>query len=144
MKKHLTTSIAVRATLLGIGLSALTACGAIQPVNSSLAPMSYRSSTILTSDEIARSNGANGATAYDLVAKMRPAFLQSARGATAHSERRVYVDGVFVGGLSQLRMIPSATVREIRFLNSIDATTLYGMGNTGGAVMIVTGSAADR
>ena len=128
--------------LLGIWLSAVAACGVIQPVSSSsAAPMSYRPSSVLTSQEISH---ANGGSAYDLIAQMRPSFLNATRGATGFGERRVYVDGICVGGLAQLRMIPSMTVREVRFLNASDATTLYGMGNSGGAVMIITGPAPDR
>jgi hypothetical protein len=125
-----------RATLLLAALAALAACAPVQPGSSYVSPADYRRASVLLSDEIDRSPSG---TAYDAAERLRPAFLQSTRGSSAQLERRVYVDGMWVGGLSALRTISPLTIREIRYLSAIEATARFGAGNGAGAVLVTTG-----
>lgn len=131
------SAAAIRLALSGLGMFALVGCGIVQPVNSQLMSSDLRPSTVIVSDEIQR---ANVSSAYDAVERLRPTFLHSTRGAAGYGERRVYIDGVYVGGLSQLRLIPAMTVREVQYLSGVEATTRFGTGNSGGALLITTGS----
>jgi hypothetical protein len=82
------------------------------------------------------------ATAYEVVERLRPEFLRT-RGATSVSnpvpqEAVVYLDGLRQGGLDALRRISKESLREIRYIDSRDATTQYGTGHRGGAILVVT------
>lgn len=134
------TTVITRASFFGVALIALSACAPVQPGSSYVSPADYRRSTVLLPDEIDR---AHPGTAYDAVERLRPAFLQSTRGVSAPLERRVYVDGMWVGGLSALRTISPLTVREIRFLSAIEATARFGAGNGAGAVLVTTGGSPE-
>jgi hypothetical protein len=48
----------------------------------------------------------------------------------------VYLNGTRYGSVETLRSIHSTSIREIRFLNSSDATTRYGIGHLGGAILV--------
>lgn len=116
------------------GIWLLAGCGNIRPATYDAgAPL--RSADVLTAAEIAP---ANVGTAYDAVKRLRPAFLMSMLGPSPFAERAVYLDGVRLAGFQDLQLVPAAAVREIRFLNSVDATTRFGTGNSAGALVIVT------
>lgn len=87
-------------------------------------------------DTITRADitASSATTAYEAVRLLRPAFLRS-RGGSAPV---LYVDGVYRGDLRGMEQIPAATVQEIRYLDSTDATMRYGTGHTGGAVLVTT------
>lgn len=85
----------------------------------------------ITREEI---TGSSATTAYEAVRLLRPAFLRSRGGESPV----LYVDGVYRGDLRGMEQIPAATVREIRYLDSTDATMRYGTGHTGGAVLVTT------
>lgn len=80
-------------------------------------------------------------TAYEAVAMLRPAFLR-ARGATGSrgggTYAVVYLDDVRLGGLSELRSIQLAQVREIRYVGPADATTRWGTNHAGGAILVTS------
>ncbi|HEU5171490.1 MAG TPA: TonB-dependent receptor plug domain-containing protein [Gemmatimonadales bacterium] len=48
----------------------------------------------------------------------------------------VYLNGTRVGGVQELKRIPSQDVREIRFLSASDATQQYGAGHAAGAIQV--------
>ncbi|HEX2449980.1 MAG TPA: TonB-dependent receptor plug domain-containing protein [Gemmatimonadales bacterium] len=48
----------------------------------------------------------------------------------------VYVDGTRVGGVQELKRIPSQDVREIRFLSASDAQARYGTGHAAGVIQV--------
>ena len=48
-----------------------------------------------------------------------------------------WIDNQRMGGLSALDQITVAQIREIRYLTASDATTLFGTGNTGGAIQVI-------
>ena len=94
----------------------------------------------ITRSEIARIDAAD---AYEVVRTLRGSFLNS-RGIT--SLRRadggawpaVFVDGMYLGTLAELRGIPANTIDEVRFLNAGDAMLRYGAGYTAGIIQVTT------
>ena len=121
--------------LMTIGeLLAFVACG---PTKSGRAAPQSRN--LITADEIAKSNASN---AYDAVERLRPAFLQT-RGPqsiqnTAPPTPMVYVDGMRYGALQSLMSLPTISIISIQYLNALDATQRFGMGNDGGAILVTT------
>ena len=83
------------------------------------------------------------ASAYDAVARLRGQFLQ-ARGVNSfmqpvRSTRPVvFVDGMEIGTVFELRSIPAGDVAEIRFLTSGEATYRYGDGYIAGVIQVTT------
>lgn len=82
-------------------------------------------------------------TAYDAVHQLRPLWLRT-RGSDTFSGGRdpivLYMNGARIGTISQLRDIPINDVQEIRFLDAIEATRLYGTGHRSGAITVRTRS----
>lgn len=78
--------------------------------------------------------------AYDAVAALRSNWLlerpNTFRGTP--NEVVVYVDGVRLGGLSELRAISLGPVYYIRHYDSLEATERWGVGHTQGAIFIST------
>ncbi|HKJ92396.1 MAG TPA: hypothetical protein VJ957_04465, partial [Longimicrobiales bacterium] len=97
---------------------------------------------VITQDEIQTVPASS--TAYDVVRLLRPQFLyrrgvQSIRDPVDPSAGiLVYVDGVRVGGVDELKSIPSDQVQQIDRLNARDATTKYGTGHGYGVIAVTT------
>lgn len=85
----------------------------------------------------------NAASAYDAVVKLRGSFLAQ-RGVNSvmlpvRSTRPVvFVDGMEMGTIVELRSIPARDVAEIRFLSSGEATIRYGDGFMAGVIEVTT------
>lgn len=97
-----------------------------------------RQRNLITSEEI---QPLQVASAYEVVQQLRPEYLRTrgARGMAGQPETAVvYVDGVRQGGTGYLRQIPKETVMEVRYMNANDATTMYGTGHSGGAIIVRT------
>jgi hypothetical protein len=88
----------------------------------------------LRQDEIARSH-AN--SAYEAVQLARPVFLMSGVDLAPLAQRQVYLNGMRLGGIDELRAIPASSVLEIRFVRAIDASG-SGIGQQGGAILVVS------
>lgn len=121
-----------RPALTLIGLAAFAAC-------SSAPAGQTRDRHRITVQEI---ESTHVGSAYDVVQALRPEYLRS-RGVaslrTATPEYAVvYIDGVRAGGLNELRRVPREQLAEVRYLSSGDATTAYGTGHGGGAIMVST------
>ena len=131
--------------LLFAALAALPACasgsGGGSPTDGARvvgAPVERRSRELLTEAEI---EDAGVGTTYDIVQRLRPAWLRTRSTGSMRSSPQyaiVYIDGARVGGLEMLRRINSTDVRTIRYLGGPDATTRYGTGHEGGAILIET------
>lgn len=83
-------------------------------------------------------------TALDAIRRLRPEFLRN-RGMTSIRASVpepivVYVNGVNTGSIDILQQILATDVKEIRYINSRDATTRYGTGHVNGAIVVVTGN----
>jgi outer membrane cobalamin receptor len=98
-----------------------------------------RSGDVITAEEI---EGASVSTAYDAVARLRPAFLRGRGQSSIQNPGSdlpiVYVNGLRSGPIDYLRNIPAQDVQEIRFVSATDATTRYGTGHTGGVIEVIT------
>jgi hypothetical protein len=83
-----------------------------------------------------------GASAYDLIAHLRPEFLRS-RGANSFRDTTpltavVYIDGLKYGSIEQMKNLSADRVFQVRYLSPADATTRLGMDHGGGAILITT------
>jgi hypothetical protein len=66
-----------------------------------------------------------------------------ARGTSASSTSSTipivfYLDGVRLNDRTGLMSIPADRIKEIRFINSRDATTRWGTGHGSGAILVTT------
>ena len=80
--------------------------------------------------------------AYALVQEFRPNWLRS-RGVISirdqsAGEVKVYLNGVAVGDVNELRQIRTDNVRELRFLGAAEAQQRYGVGHGGGVIEVLT------
>jgi hypothetical protein len=92
---------------------------------------------VLLEDEI---QGAQVATAYQIVARLRPEWLRrrgrvSVRDPTAGAVI-VYLNDMRQGGVSALDAIVAETVLEMEYLNGQEATTRFGTGHGGGVILV--------
>lgn len=113
-------------------LVAATAC-ARPPARSVNTDGPRRARDVITAADLDR---VSVVTAFDAIKQLRPEFLTFRRGGRPPA---VYVDYVRAGGIETLRDVPVAHVVTVRFLSAIDATTRFGTGNDGGAILILTG-----
>jgi hypothetical protein len=94
---------------------------------------------LITETEIVEANVAN---AFDAIRMLRANFLthrgQTSLRSASSSDPRVYVDDQPYGGLSSLRLIPSAQIAEIRLYRGWEATTKFGTGNMDGVIAVTT------
>jgi hypothetical protein len=94
---------------------------------------------LLLADEIGRTSAV---TAYDAVRQLRPEWLRRRGRSSIQTPRAevlvVYLDGVRFGGPEALRTLTIGGIREIRYLDANDATTRFGTGHAGGALLIQT------
>lgn len=109
----------------------------------SAGPSGHTDSKTLFQDEIAKSGV--GGSAYDVISRLRPAFLVS-RGQTTLGAGsgptspypNVFLDGVAYGDLATLRNIDASQIAEVRMYQAWEAQTKFGMGNNGGVIAIIT------
>jgi hypothetical protein len=107
------------------------------------APRASRDLIVLSEIE-----GVEVTNAFELIQRLRPEMLRarSGGGFTSTPTAVVYLDGVRHGDLSSLNSVPKDIIREVRYINAADATTRFGTGHTGGAILITTrrGNGDDR
>lgn len=91
----------------------------------------------ITADEIAETNAH---TAYDVVSRLRATWLRP-RGISSLAFRsgvRVYLDGMRIGGVAELRQISANSIRSVQYLDGVEATLRFGTGNGDGAIVLTT------
>jgi hypothetical protein len=123
----------LRRTLLLLMLAPVVSCAS---GGQSAGPS--RNRDIITAEEVARTTFS---TAYEVVESLRPEFMRSrstSMGTGQSDNAVVYIDGVRAGGLNELRRVPREQIQEIRYLSGSDATTIYGTGHVGGAILVTT------
>ncbi len=102
----------------------------------------YRDPNVITAAQLANENSPN---VYDAIQHLRPEMLRphlanasssinSPQDYTVH----VYMDSNRLGGISDLRTIPVATVKEIRYLTPEQAMQRFGSGNAGGVIVLTS------
>ena len=83
-------------------------------------------------------NNFSDETLHDAVRRLRANWIR--RGGTGGIGQtdvlQVYVNGAKFGAVGVLREIPARDVLEVEYLNGPDATTRFGTGNGGGAVLV--------
>jgi hypothetical protein len=81
------------------------------------------------------------ANAFELIQRLRPEMLRPRATLGLGGSQvtpTVYLDGVRAGELDQLASVSKDALREVRYISAADATTRFGTGHTGGAIMILT------
>ncbi len=100
---------------------------------------------LITEEEIAFLGG-TVQTAYGIVQRLRPAMLRvrsgnasgGASGDVGSNDIAVYLDNQrMAGGVRALDEITLSQIKEIKYLNASDATTLFGTNNTAGAIQVI-------
>jgi hypothetical protein len=119
------------ATLL-YSMVAITACAS--QASRDFTPAPAGGLGVISEADIASSHGT---TAYEVVDRARPLYLMSKLDLAPNAEREVYLNGIKLGGVGELRLIPAAEVKEIRFVRAIDLSA-YGVGRSGGAILVVS------
>ena len=114
------------------GMAILSACASQRSPDTRVAPAGALG--VITEADIASSRAT---TAYEAVERARPMYLISKVDLTPTAEREVYLNGVRLGGLGELRRIPAKEVKEIRFVRAIDAGA-FGVGRSGGAILVIS------
>ena len=102
-------------------------CASSAASRESNTPPSTASQDKITSIEI---GGTSGATAYELVSRLRPAWLRSGAAGSMGGGRitqqtiLVYLDGTRMGGLDALRTIQSPGIRSMQWISSTRAAVV--------------------
>ncbi len=100
---------------------------------------------LITEEEIAFLGG-TVQTAYGIVQRLRPAMLRvrsgnasgGSSGDVGSNDIAVYLDNQKMGGgVRALEEITLSQIKEIKYLNASDATTLFGTNNTAGAIQVI-------
>jgi hypothetical protein len=93
----------------------------------------------LINSEHLREAEAEGVSAFQLIERLRSRWLR-ARGASSFTNEvsapMVILDGVPYGEAITLQSMAVVDIGEIRFMNATDATTRFGTGYTGGAILV--------
>lgn len=89
-----------------------------------------RNPNVITAEDIAGSTAKDAVEAINL---LRPQWLTS-RGESP----TFYLNNSRVGSAEMLRTVQTLNIAEIRYMSSSEATTLFGTGNAGGAIMVKT------
>jgi len=74
-------------------------------------------------------------TVYDAISRLRPEYLHGRGGYYP----KVYFDGLLYGEMVSLRQLRADGIAVIRHLDAVTATTRFGTGHTGGAILLSTG-----
>ena len=102
-----------------------------------------RQNDVITAAEIAE-RAADASNALQVVQKLRPQMLTTrgrfspADSSDAGARPRVVVDGVAYGQVENLVNVNAISVMEIRYISATDATTRFGTGYVGGAILVTT------
>jgi hypothetical protein len=118
---------------LAIFAAVLVGCASTSGTQSS----PRRSTNVIAAEEIAASSAKDAVEAINL---LRPQWL-TARGVSStgiNLDLAVYLNNGRLNDVEMLRGVPASNIVEIRYLSSSEATTLFGTGNMGGAILVKT------
>ncbi|MDE3172060.1 MAG: TonB-dependent receptor plug domain-containing protein [Gemmatimonadota bacterium] len=128
----------MRFSALLLCLTMAAGCASGGATGASSAPL--RNPDVITESELVSAPYSN---AYDAIQHLRPQMLVQRAGSGSSSLTqqssyaiKVYMDGVPIGGVADLRQIPLAGIKEIRYLGPTEATQRFGTGNVAGAIVI--------
>ena len=113
--------------------------------NSGSARGPSRDRNMITTEELATTNGLS---AYEVVQRLRPHWLNARGGARSlglRTEVVVFSDNIRLGGVDVLRNLPANTVREMKYMDATEASNqLPGVGSgehIAGAIVIYRNNA---
>lgn len=129
------TMQAIRLGTLSYSMALMTACAVQNRAELGLASSAGALSAISEEDVL----NSRATTAYEVVERLKPMYLDSKLDLAPTAEREVYLNGVRLGGVKELRWIPAREVKEIRFVRAIDGGA-YGVGRSGGAILVISKS----
>ena len=98
----------------------------------------------MTADEIAE---VSALTAYDVVEYARPQWLRPrslragttpTMGGSDQAGPVVYLDGVRVGTVAELRRLRADVIAEMEYMSPSDATNRFGTNHDTGAILVTT------
>ena len=102
----------------------------------------------LITNELLREAEAEGLTVYQIIQRNRPRWLRASRGDTSFGNvaggaeasdfAKVVLDGAPYGDLNALRGLNTVSVESIEYMGASDATTRFGTGYSGGAIIVRT------
>lgn len=122
-----------RIALFAAASLSLTACATAGGSDPRPTHSTFSAASLLTRTDIYASGAA---TAYEALERLRPVFLISKIDLAPLSEREVYLNGIHVGGIAELRLIPANAVQEIRFVRAMEGG---GTGSgRGGAILVIS------
>lgn len=96
-----------------------------------------RDRNVLTAEEMEKAGG-DALDVYQMITKLRPQFLRQ-RSTSINARDKtiaVFVGKTPYGSVDQLRSMRPSALREIRYLNASEATTLFGTGYALGALVL--------
>ena len=93
-------------------------------------------STLLTQQDITTNQMSVGEPLFELLQRVRPAWLQVRSG---QPEPNVFIDGVNSGNLTALRTVNAGSVREVRYYRAEQAAARFGGGFDGGVIEVTRG-----
>lgn len=98
---------------------------------------SRRSPNVITEEELAEYTQDD---LHEAIRRMRPNWLRRRGAGTNNSVSpvQVYINGARMGDTNALRGVNSTDVVRIEYLSGPDATTRFGTGNGGGAILVTT------
>jgi len=95
------------------------------------------SGNVITQEMIGEPGNQN---AYTIVQRLRPRWLSPrTQGTIVNPEPsfpEVYLDGVRFGPIDTLYRINAVQIQSIEYMSGLDATTRFGMGHDGGAILV--------
>lgn len=101
-----------------------------------------RDPNVVTGEELVATHVLN---LYDALSQVRPQYLRDRGYISIASAARavpvVYVDELYMGQLDFLRSMSTGDVAEVRRISAEEATTRWGTGHPGGALLVTTHAA---
>jgi len=98
----------------------------------------------MIASELIREASAEGLNVYQVIERNRPQWLNAGRSAPTmgYGEggrfARVVLNGSLYGDLRDLRRLNTVEVTSIEYMSASDATTRFGTGYAGGAIVVST------
>ena len=97
----------------------------------------------LITSELLREADAEGLNVYQIIERTRPTWFRAGRGAPTlgyaaggAAFARVLLDGIPSGEINDLRRLITVEVESIEYMSASDATTRFGTGYSGGAILV--------